>query len=203
MGPCRGQTGGGRLRGPRRRWQGQHHQARVSQYENPRMARIAALPAPSDRERTQRYFQRYVAQSAGRWRDRAGRPLLVQPSRRRASDGLLLRRRVRAVPCPSARSSSDCWSRTASLCASTGSPSVTPSKRPGSSRALTTRCGAGSSRRWIWNRSRVGRTTPWPRTSYRAHRHRRRAVVGRRERRQAPRPAQYDPPLAVDARLPR
>jgi polyphosphate kinase len=35
---------------------------RVTQYLNPRVARIAALPAPSDRERTQWYFQRYVAQ---------------------------------------------------------------------------------------------------------------------------------------------
>jgi len=35
---------------------------RVTQYLNPRVARIAALPAPSDRERSQWYFQRYVAQ---------------------------------------------------------------------------------------------------------------------------------------------
>jgi polyphosphate kinase 2 len=33
---------------------------RVTEYLNPRVARIAALPAPSDRERTQWYFQRYV-----------------------------------------------------------------------------------------------------------------------------------------------
>jgi polyphosphate kinase 2 len=54
---------------------------RISQYLNPRVARIAALPAPSDRERTQWYFQRYVAQlpAAGEtvlfdrsWYNRAG-----------------------------------------------------------------------------------------------------------------------------------
>ena len=54
---------------------------RVTQYLNPRVARIAALPAPSDRERTQWYFQRYVAQlpAAGEivlfdrsWYNRAG-----------------------------------------------------------------------------------------------------------------------------------
>ena len=54
---------------------------RVSEYLNPRMARIAALPAPSDRERTQWYFQWYVAQlpAAGEivlfdrsWYNRAG-----------------------------------------------------------------------------------------------------------------------------------
>jgi polyphosphate kinase 2 len=33
---------------------------RVAQYLNPRVARIAALPAPGDRERTCWYFQRYV-----------------------------------------------------------------------------------------------------------------------------------------------
>jgi len=54
---------------------------RVTQYLNPRVARIAALPAPSDRERTQWYYQRYVAQlpAAGEivlfdrsWYNRAG-----------------------------------------------------------------------------------------------------------------------------------
>ena len=54
---------------------------RVTQYLNPRVARIAALPAPSDRDRTQWYFQRYVAQlpAAGEivlfdrsWYNRAG-----------------------------------------------------------------------------------------------------------------------------------
>jgi polyphosphate kinase 2 len=54
---------------------------RVTQYLNPRVARIAALPAPSDRERTEWYFQRYVAQlpAAGEivlfdrsWYNRAG-----------------------------------------------------------------------------------------------------------------------------------
>ncbi len=54
---------------------------RFAQYLNPRIARIVALPAPSDRERTQWYFQRYVDQlpSAGEivlfdrsWYNRAG-----------------------------------------------------------------------------------------------------------------------------------
>ena len=35
---------------------------RVTQYLNPRVARIAALPVPTERERTQWYFQRYVEQ---------------------------------------------------------------------------------------------------------------------------------------------
>ena len=33
---------------------------RVTEYLNPRIARIAALPAPTERERGQWYFQRYV-----------------------------------------------------------------------------------------------------------------------------------------------
>jgi polyphosphate kinase 2 len=34
---------------------------RITEYLNPRMARIAALPAPSERERGQWYYQRYIA----------------------------------------------------------------------------------------------------------------------------------------------
>src|SRR5213596_1588045 len=33
---------------------------RVTQYLSPRVVRIAALPAPTERERTQWYFQRYI-----------------------------------------------------------------------------------------------------------------------------------------------
>ena len=36
---------------------------RITQRLNPRICRVAALPAPSERERTQWYFQRYVAQA--------------------------------------------------------------------------------------------------------------------------------------------
>ena len=54
---------------------------RITQRLNPRLCRVAALPAPSDRERTQWYFQRYVAHlpAAGEivlfdrsWYNRAG-----------------------------------------------------------------------------------------------------------------------------------
>ncbi len=34
---------------------------RIAEYLNPRWCRVAALPAPSDRESTQWYFQRYIA----------------------------------------------------------------------------------------------------------------------------------------------
>ena len=54
---------------------------RITQRLNPRVARVAALPAPNDRERTQWYFQRYVSHlpAAGEivlfdrsWYNRAG-----------------------------------------------------------------------------------------------------------------------------------
>jgi len=54
---------------------------RITQRLNPRVCRVAALPAPTDRERTQWYFQRYVAHlpAAGEivlfdrsWYNRAG-----------------------------------------------------------------------------------------------------------------------------------
>jgi polyphosphate kinase len=54
---------------------------RVTEYLNPRVAQIVALPAPHERERTQWYFQRYIEQlpSAGEivlfdrsWYNRAG-----------------------------------------------------------------------------------------------------------------------------------
>ena len=48
-----------RVRGPRRRGQG-GHDPRMAEYLNPRICRIVALPAPTERERTQWYFQRYV-----------------------------------------------------------------------------------------------------------------------------------------------
>ena len=54
---------------------------RVTQYLNPRMARVVALPAPTERERGQWYFQRYITHlpAAGEivlfdrsWYNRAG-----------------------------------------------------------------------------------------------------------------------------------
>src|SRR4051794_28997849 len=54
---------------------------RVTEHLSPRVARIAALPTPTERDRTQWYFQRYVAQlpAAGEivlfdrsWYNRAG-----------------------------------------------------------------------------------------------------------------------------------
>jgi polyphosphate kinase len=54
---------------------------RITEYLNPRFVRIAALPAPTDRERGQWYYQRYIAQLPAKgeivlfdrsWYNRAG-----------------------------------------------------------------------------------------------------------------------------------
>jgi polyphosphate kinase 2 len=54
---------------------------RITEYLNPRVARIAALPAPNDRERGQWYYQRYISQLPAKgeivlfdrsWYNRAG-----------------------------------------------------------------------------------------------------------------------------------
>ena len=81
---------------------------RMREHLNPRFARHVALQTPTDVERGQWYFQRYVEQLPTARRDRVLRPVLVQPGRRRAGDGVrdrradrpLLRtgRAVRAVP---------------------------------------------------------------------------------------------------------
>ena len=70
---------------------------RITQRLNPRVCRVVALPAPTERERTPVVFPALRPASAGGRRDRAVRPQLVQPRRRRARDGLLHRRGVRGV----------------------------------------------------------------------------------------------------------
>ena len=87
---------------------------RITEHMNPRIASIVALPKPTERERTQWYFQRYVEQlpAAGEivlfdrsWYNRAGVEKVLgfcTPEEHRGS-------------CASARSSSGCSSRTASI----------------------------------------------------------------------------------------
>ena len=98
--------GGARLRGPRRGGQGRHHQAlhrapqpawrarrRAGEADRARGAPVvlpALRPAPPDRRR-----------------DRALRPVLVQPRRRRTGDGLLHPGGVRGVHAPGARVRTD------------------------------------------------------------------------------------------------
>jgi polyphosphate kinase 2 (PPK2 family) len=64
---------------------------RITDPLNPRICRVVALGTPTEKERGQWYFQRYVAELPSAGGDRAVRPQLVQPRRRRACDGLLHR----------------------------------------------------------------------------------------------------------------
>ena len=56
---------------------------------SPRVFRVIALPAPSDREKSQMFFQRYMAAFPCRGRNRHLRSQLVQSRRRGIRDGLL------------------------------------------------------------------------------------------------------------------
>ena len=64
----------------------------ITERVSPRVFRVVALPAPTEREKSQMYVQRYLPHLPGGRRSRDLRSQLVQPRRRRARDGLLLRR---------------------------------------------------------------------------------------------------------------
>ena len=66
---------------------------RITERVSPRVFRVVALPAPTDREKSQMYVQRYLQHFPAARRGRDLRPQLVQPRRGRTGDGLLLRGR--------------------------------------------------------------------------------------------------------------
>ena len=176
---------------------------RVAEYLNPRVARIVALPAPTERERTQWYFQRYVEHlpAAGEivlfdrsWYNRAGvervmgfcteeeyqRFLHQCPifERMLVEDGILLRKY---------------WF------------SVSDAEQEQRFRSRL----EDPMRRWKLSPMDLESITRWEDYSRAkdemmvAHRHPRGALVRRRERRQAAGPDQHDRPPAVDRALPR
>ena len=69
---------------------------RITQRLNPRVCRVAALPAPNNRERTQWYFQRYAVHLQLRARS-CSSTAVGTTRRRRAGNGFLQRRAVRGV----------------------------------------------------------------------------------------------------------
>jgi hypothetical protein len=87
------------VRGPRRRRQGRHHQALHGAPEPARRARRRARKANRARARPVVLPALHRA-PAHRRRNRAVRPLLVQPRRRRARHGLLHARRIPRVHAP-------------------------------------------------------------------------------------------------------
>ncbi len=81
---------------------------RITERMNPRVSKVVALAAPNEQERTQWYFQRYVANLPVRRPDGPLRPFLVQPRRRRACHGFLHRRRATRSSSAPAPSSNEC-----------------------------------------------------------------------------------------------
>ena len=170
---------------------------RITEYLNPRDVGSSRCPRRASRERTQWYFQRYVAAPSGRRRDRALRPLLVQPRRGRAGHGLLHACRAPAVPAAVPDLRADAGRR----------------RDPAAQvLVLGQRRGAGAPLRLPGQRSaavvevhrerpahprEVGGVLPRQGRDVRPHRPRRVAVVRRRGRRQAARPAEHDRPPAL------
>ncbi len=70
---------------------------RITERVSPRVFRVVALPAPSDREKTQMFIQRYFEHFPAAGEVDHLRPQLVQPRRRRIRDGLLHRGGAQAL----------------------------------------------------------------------------------------------------------
>ena len=121
----------------------------ITERVSPRVFRVVALPAPTDREKSQMYIQRYMPPSARRGRGRDLRPQLVQPGRRRARDGLLHRRAGQEVPAGRAagrKGDRRIRHHPHQVLARGEQPT---NRRAGSKHASTTDARSGSCRRWI------------------------------------------------------
>ena len=70
---------------------------RITERVSPRVFRVVALPAPTEREKSQLYLQRYIPALSGGRRSDHIRSQLVQPSRRGAGNGILLRKPSQAI----------------------------------------------------------------------------------------------------------
>ena len=174
---------------------------RVTEYLNPRIVRIVALPG-ADRAGAHPVVLPAVHRAfAGRRGDRALRPVLVQPGRCRAGDGLLHAGGVPALPrqCP-------IFER---MLVEDGillrkywfSVSDEEQERR-SRRACRTPCGSGSSPMDLEIREQVGGVLP-AKDEMLVHTDIPRRPGTWSRRRQAPGPAEHDRPPAVDHPLPR
>ena len=92
VGQGHGRQGLHRVRGPRRAPARAARSRRITERVSPRVFRVVALPAPTEREKIADVHPALHAALPGGRRDRDLRPQLVQPRRRRAGDGLLHRR---------------------------------------------------------------------------------------------------------------
>ncbi len=137
---------------------------RITTYLNPRTCRIAAVPTPSERERTQWYFQRYVSYlpAAGEivlfdrsWYNRAGVEHVMGYCTQKQYEEFLRF-------CPSFEQSLQNEGTSSS---STGCRSPTRSRSGALRNGCPTRASAGSSARPTCRRAPAGSTTPRPRTA--------------------------------------
>ena len=185
------------LRGPRRRRQGRRDQARHGVPQPPRSAASSRCPAPTERQRTQWYFQRYIEHlpAAGEivlldrsWYNRAGVERVM---------GFCHARRVRPLPAavPGLRGAAGRGRDPAAQVLvlgqrrRAGAAVPRPDERPDAAvEALPD--GPGVDHPLGGLLARQGRDV-------RPHRHRRGAVVRRGGRGQAPRPDQHDRPPAL------
>ena len=129
----------------------------ITERVSPRVFRVVALPAPSDREKSQMYMQRYMQHfpAAGEivifdrsWYNRAGVEHVMGFCTQGAAPAL-----PRAVP----GDREVHRRRPASSSSSTGWRSATRSRSGDSWRASRTRCGSGSSARWTCRRGALVR----------------------------------------------
>ena len=164
----------------------------ITERVSPRVFRVVALPAPSDREKSQMYIQRYIPHfpAAGEvvifdrsWYNRAGVERVM---------GFCTEEQAGASSSRPPRSSRR-WSTPASSWSSTGSRSARTS-RPGGSRAASTiRARSGSSPTWTsQSYTKLGRLLDGARRHVRGHRHRVGALVRGALRRQEAGAAQRD-----------
>ena len=131
----------------------------ITERVSPRVFRLVALPAPSDREKSQMYYAALHAALSGCRRGRDLRPQLVQSCRRGARDGLLHQRTAYDDSWRTARKPRSTLSTAGSFSSSSGWKSARRSKSGGSRPASTTRSASGSSARWMSNPGRAGMIT--------------------------------------------
>ena len=117
---------------------------RITERVSPRVFKVVALSAPTEREKSQMYVQRYLPHFPAGGRGRDLRPQLVQPRRRRAGHGLLHARGSRRSSSSRCRPSRRRWSTTGSSWSSTGWRSA-PTSRPAAWRAASTTRGRSGS----------------------------------------------------------
>ena len=168
----------------------------ITERVSPRVFRVVALPAPTEREKSQMYVQRYIPHFPAGGRSRDLRPELVQPRRRRAGHGLLHRGAVEAVPRAGTggREGDGRLGHPSHQVLARGEPrradasAREPHRRPPEDLEAL-RHGSGVVRA-------VGRVLAGTRRHVRRHRHGLGAVVRRPLRRQEARPAQRDRPPA-------